>query len=81
MLVEPVDLTQGLLQQKGWNQFQVDEKGAKALEDKQIPKDVDESINKAILGLEKVYKGCQATLQASAAVCKYQSRPLSTPAF
>ena len=81
MLVEPVDLTQGLLQRHGWNQFQVDEKGAKALEDKQIPKDVDENINKAILGLAKVYKGCQGTLQASAAVCKYEARPLSTPAF
>ena len=81
MLVEPVDLTQGLLQRNGWNQFQVDEKGAKALEDKQIPKDVDENIGKAILGLAKVYKGCQATLKASAAVCKNESRPLSTPAF
>ena len=70
MLVDPVDQIQGLLQSYGWNRYEIDEKGTKALEDQRIPKDVEESINKAVLGLTKVYRLCQVTFQARLAVCR-----------
>ena len=70
MLVDPVDQIQGLLQSYGWNQYEIDEKGTKALEDQRIPKDVEESISKAVLGLTKVYRLCQVTFQARLAVCR-----------
>ena len=69
MVVEAADRTQGYLAENGWDAFEITDKGAAQLENKDMPKDIGEQLSKPIAATTKTYRICETTYKVMAAVC------------
>ena len=69
MVVEAADRMQGMLAQNGWNLFEISDKGAEQLENKEMPKDIGDQLKKPIDAQTKIYRTCESTYKVMAAVC------------
>ena len=68
MCLEHLDLTPGKLAKHGWDNFQIDQKGAISLEQKKMPPDLSQQIGKAVSDLAKTYHKAVHAYEVMAAV-------------
>ena len=79
MCLEQVARMTGIVAKHGWGNFQIDQKGALALEQKIMPPDLSEQIGKAISDLTKIYLEACRTNEAMAAGWGLVAQPASPP--
>ena len=68
MCLEHLPLTPGKLTKHGWGNFQIDQKGAFALQQKTVPPDLSEQIGKAVSDVAKTYLKAVHSYEVMAAV-------------
>ena len=69
MVVEAVYPMQGLLTEFGWDAFEITDKGAVQLENREMPKDIQDQLTKAVNSSTKTYRICEQTYKVMTAVC------------
>ena len=61
-------LMRGILSQRGWSDFKIDENGAAELQVNRVPEDLSAQLEKAVAALTKQYRRAGEVLKAIAAL-------------
>ena len=68
MCLEQLAMMTGIVAKHGWGNFQIDQKGAFALQQKTVPPDLSEQIGKAVSDLTKTHLKAAHSYEVMAAV-------------